>query len=56
MENNKSDDILRELRAIKKLLAVQLYVSGVLPEDISKIIGLDAGTIRNFVKKGKTKK
>jgi DNA-directed RNA polymerase specialized sigma24 family protein len=47
------ENILKELKIIKKLLAAYLYSAGVSSENISEITGMDSGNIRKLISKRK---
>lgn len=55
MDNKQQEKILNELKLIKKILAANLYVSGVDSADIGEIVGMDASDIRRLVSKRKMK-
>lgn len=50
-----SEEMLEELKTIKKLLVVQLLNAGVTPEVIGKLLGTKAKTIQNQFPIGKIK-
>jgi len=53
MEQN--DKILNELDAIKKLLILQLYLSGISSDIIAKTIGMSTKTLYTFLPKSQKK-
>jgi len=55
MEKEQFNTFMKELKIIKRLLTANLYASGVHPENISKITGMDPGDIKKLVSKRKMK-
>lgn len=57
-KNNKKKvkKSLDPLEAIKRLLILQLMISGVKSDDIAKALNLDSSTIRHMVSSRKIKK
>jgi hypothetical protein len=56
MEKQQFEDLMKELKIIKKLLTANLYKSGVSSESLDKITGMGAGNIRNLILKRKATK
>ena len=53
MEKRQFEDLMNELKIIKKLLTASLYSSGISSEDLDKITGMGASNIRHLVSKKK---
>lgn len=53
MENKQYENILNELKIIRKLLAANLYATGVDSGDIGKITGMNSADIRRLLSKRK---
>jgi hypothetical protein len=56
MEHKDYNDMLNELRTIRKLLVANLYSNNVSSEDLDKITGMGATNIRKLVSKRKANK
>ena len=53
VEKKQYENLLKELKIMKKLLTASLYVDDVSSENLSKITGMDAADIRKLVSKRK---
>jgi hypothetical protein len=53
MEKGQFENLMNELKIIKKLLTASLYRLGISSKDLDKITGMGAGNIRNLVSKKK---
>ena len=55
MESKQYENILNELKIIRKLLAANLYAFGVDSEDVGNISGMNSTDIRKLLSKRKIK-
>lgn len=53
MERKQYENLMKELRIMKKLLTASLYANNISSDDLSKITGMDAADIRKLVSKRK---
>ena len=53
MKEKEFKSLIKKLETIKKLLIASLYVYGIPSEDLSKISGMNASSIRKFISKRK---
>ena len=55
MAKVKNDSLLEEMRAVKRLLILQLLVSGVQAKDIATALGVSLSSVSRLVPRRKVK-